>query len=271
MNRPAADSVNEAGALPLRLWLLYAALVLIMQFSDPLGDAALADAAFFWAVRLLGAAASLAAAHWVCRHLFAGWWERPAWFKPAVLTMLVAAVPMTCIEVFLETVIPPSAAYDDSVLRAASPLLAFFGEYLTIVTVILPINLFLWIVLERQRGSGQPEILTAPRFLEKTGGIELDDVIALAAEEHYVRVLTLERSELIYGRLRDAIAEMPDSRGLQVHRSWWVAERAVVAAHRGERRYELELADGTRIPVSDRFTATVRQRGLLLRKPPAGA
>lgn len=271
MNRPTPKPVNAASALPLRLWVLYVGLVLIMQFSDPLGDVALADAAFFWSVRLLGAAASLVVAHWACASLFVERWNAAAWFKPAVLTMLIAAVPMTCIEVFLETVIPPAAAYDDSTLRATSPLLAFLGEYLTIVSVILPINLFLWIVLDRQPAETEQELEASPSFLSKTAGIQIDDVIALAAEEHYVRVLTPERSELVYGRLRDAIAEMPDSRGLQVHRSWWVAQQAVVAAHRGERRYELELVDGTRLPVSDRFTASARERGLLVRRPPANA
>ena len=104
-----------------------------------------------------------------------------------------------------------------------------------------------------------------PAFLAKTDGIALENVLALGAEEHYVRVLTSDRSELVYGRFRDVVAEMPEAAGLQVHRSWWVAEDAVVAARRGARRYELELLNGTTVPVSDRFTQRVRERGLLTR------
>ena len=246
--------------------VLFGLLVLVMQFSDPLSNAGLTETVIFWGVRVVGVLASLMAADWLVERALAERWPSPPWLKPAVVTMLVAAIPMTLTEYGLEGMYPQGAAYDDSDLRELSPILAGLAEYLTIVSIIVPLNLALWFVIDhRSHGGIEPE-LVEPAFLAKTHGIRLDDVIALGAEEHYVRVFARDRSELIYARLGDAIGQMPESLGTQVHRSWWVADDAVVAARRGTRRYRLELVDGSTVPVSDRFAKAVRARGLLARR-----
>ena len=248
----------------LRLWVLFAVLVAVMQFSDPLGDVALGDAILFWAGRITGMAVSLLAAEYLLARFCAERLNSPVWLKPAILTMVLAAVPMTITDMALESFVPQSAAYDDTELREWSLALAFVSEYLTILSIVLPANVVLWIVIDRNREAAA-DTPDEPDFLKKANGIALQSVIALAAEEHYVRVFTAGRSELVYGRFRDVVAQMPDSAGLQVHRSWWVADAGVVAARRGERRYTLVLSDGTEVPVSDRFTRQVRERGLLAR------
>ena len=91
--------------------------------------------------------------------------------------------------------------------------------------------------------------------------------LALQAEEHYVRVYAEDSSELIQYRFGDAVGEMPTELGLQVHRSWWVAEAAMRAAKRGDRRWQLLLVNETAVPVSDSYVAAVRERGWLQRKP----
>ena len=105
-----------------------------------------------------------------------------------------------------------------------------------------------------------------PEFLNKAEGLTLEQVIALQAEEHYVRVYGIDRNVLIYGRFSDAVNEMPKGLGLRVHRSWWVADSAVAKARRGERRYRLELVNGTSVPVSDRYLPDARRRGLLAKR-----
>ena len=268
LNRPLAAVSPLTSARNLRLWVLYAVLIAVMQFSDPLGDVAVADAVLFWAGRLAGTAASLLLTGWVVDRLLRGRLETPAWLKPAILTIVIAAVPMALIETVLEVAVPQEPAYDDSLLRDASPTLALVGEYLTVLSIVLPINILLWVLIDLRAahaGPAQTEDVrpAEPEFLGKTNGIRLDDVIALGAEEHYVRVFATDRSELVYGRLSDAIAQMPQSSGLQVHRSWWVADAGVVGSTRGARRYRLELSNGDVVPVSDRFLGQVRDRGWL--------
>lgn len=256
----------------IRLWVLFGVLVAIMQFSDPLGDSSLRDTLIFWSGRLGALAGSLWGTDWALRRWFSARWNSPAWLKPALISIVIAAIPLTAVELVLESIVSLDPAYDDSALIAIHPALWIASEYLTVLSVVLPVNALLWVLIDLR---AQPPAVAAsaatdtPDFLRKTHGIRTTDVIALRSEEHYVRVLTATGSELVYGRLTDAIAQMPDSLGLQVHRSWWVADRAVESARRGARRFRLELVDGSTVPVSDRFQARVRERGLLrsLKRP----
>ncbi|MBY0422100.1 MAG: LytTR family transcriptional regulator [Parvularculaceae bacterium] len=75
-------------------------------------------------------------------------------------------------------------------------------------------------------------------------------ILALEAEDHYVRVHTSLGSELLLMRLSDAIDETAGIDGFRAHRSWWVASAAVVKARRESGRTILTLADGAEAPVS---------------------
>jgi hypothetical protein len=74
-------------------------------------------------------------------------------------------------------------------------------------------------------------------------------VLALEAQDHYVRVHTSAGEAMVRIRLRDAIADM-DEEGLQPHRSWWIARSAVVALQAQDRRRVLLLSNGRAVPVS---------------------
>ena len=251
--------------------MLFALLVLVMQFSDPIGSVPLRDAVFFWVGRIAAVLVSLWIAMLVVESVPFARLAPPHWFSGTILFPVIATVPMAIAESVLESRIPQVEAFDDSALRAASPLLALATEYLTILSVVLPINVLLWIVIDQRRASGNAPDLQAegepePQFLAKTHGIELNDVVAIAAEEHYVRVYTSDDSELVYARFGDVVKQMPDDAGLQVHRSWWVAGAAIKRAIRGARRYTLELSNGSSVPVSDSYVRSVRERGLLRRR-----
>jgi hypothetical protein len=75
-------------------------------------------------------------------------------------------------------------------------------------------------------------------------------LLALEAEDHYLRVHTAAGSTLILLRLGDAIAELGSARGVQVHRSWWVARDAVERVERAGEKVALILPGGMRVPVS---------------------
>lgn len=52
-------------------------------------------------------------------------------------------------------------------------------------------------------------------------------LIAVEAEDHYLRVHTDAGDELLTMRFGDALAELARADGLQIHRSWWVAADAI--------------------------------------------
>lgn len=75
-------------------------------------------------------------------------------------------------------------------------------------------------------------------------------LLALAAEDHYLRVHTDQGSDLVLMRMADAAALLADVPGARVHRSWWVARAAVIGSRRDGDRLWLQLESGLEVPVS---------------------
>lgn len=86
-------------------------------------------------------------------------------------------------------------------------------------------------------------------------------VHALKSEDHYVRVFGDGKSTLLLMRLRDAVAELGEADGLQVHRSWWIARVAVADVIRQGREAVVRLSDGTEAPVSREAMSRLRAAG----------
>jgi hypothetical protein len=84
------------------------------------------------------------------------------------------------------------------------------------------------------------------------------DIISLNAQDHYVEVRTTLGSELILMRMNDAIAELSDHEGLQIHRSWWVARKHVVKTLSRDGKKFLQLTNKTRVPVSRSFSKNIQ-------------
>jgi len=89
----------------------------------------------------------------------------------------------------------------------------------------------------------------------------LNPIIALGVEDHYVRVHSTERTEMLLLRLSDAITEMEPLEGMQVHRSWWVARDAILAPKRDGRNLRLALSGGLEVPVSRANVTKLKQLG----------
>lgn len=85
-------------------------------------------------------------------------------------------------------------------------------------------------------------------------------LLAIKAEGHYLQVYTDAGSDLILYRLSDALLELGGEDGAQVHRSWWVASRALAPQRH---RDKLVLTNGVEVPVSRSFLVAARQRGWL--------
>ena len=83
------------------------------------------------------------------------------------------------------------------------------------------------------------------------------DIYALAAEDHYVRVITARGDELVLMRLSDAVKETTPLKGLTPHRSWWVAEAGVDKITKSE----IILRTGQSVPISRTGMKLVREAG----------
>ena len=245
-------------------------MIMVNQVNDPLVDATLGQALLFWGVRPIVLALGLWLADEAISKYLAGRWATPEWLKPAVLVPAIGLVPLAVAEALLELQLPFRPEFLDDQLWAYSPVVAILGEYVTLASIIVPIHLLLWLIIDRNMhwpgGAKEVESQSAPAFLQRAGNLRAADVLALQAEEHYVRVHSSDGAELVHYRFGNAVDEMPAELGLRVHRSWWVAESAVQSAKRGSRRWQLKLATGVAVPVSDSYIKAVRERGWLRRK-----
>ena len=83
------------------------------------------------------------------------------------------------------------------------------------------------------------------------------DLIYIKSEDHYLEVHTTVGSSLIKMRFSDAVAELGD-RGVQVHRSYWVANGHVTRSVRNGKRTLLRLKGDHKVPVSVTYLPAVR-------------
>lgn len=87
----------------------------------------------------------------------------------------------------------------------------------------------------------------------------LSEIRVVKAEEHYVRVTSDKGEELASYKFGAAVKDLEEQDGFQVHRSYWVRRSAVVGTKTVGSRLQLELWDGSSIPVSGPYQALVRQ------------
>ena len=88
-------------------------------------------------------------------------------------------------------------------------------------------------------------------------------MISLHAEDHYVRVETVNGSELILMRLADAIQLAQPIKGVQVHRSHWVALDQVTGYDKTDGTWTVILTNGRCVPVSRGYRADAITAGII--------
>ena len=86
-------------------------------------------------------------------------------------------------------------------------------------------------------------------------------LIAVEAEDHYLRVHTDAGSELISLRFADALSELAGVAGFQTHRSWWAAADAIEGVRWRRGGGEARLAGGLTAPVSRTFAKDLKAAG----------
>ncbi|WP_294334326.1 LytTR family DNA-binding domain-containing protein [uncultured Sphingomonas sp.] len=116
---------------------------------------------------------------------------------------------------------------------------------------------------EREGNAEATAFGTAAPCLLARARIAPDALLAVEAEDHYCRIRAHGGGGLHHYRFGDALAELAALDGAQVHRGAWVAAQAVTGARREGRRWLLQLADGSAVPVSATYLPEVRRRGWL--------
>jgi hypothetical protein len=99
-----------------------------------------------------------------------------------------------------------------------------------------------------------------PPFMSASRLPTADTILALKAEEHYIRIWSATGTDMIRYRFGDALQELAGRDGAQVHRSWWINWAAVRGWRQRGRSLELQLVNDQRVPVSLAYKAEVHRR-----------
>jgi hypothetical protein len=86
-------------------------------------------------------------------------------------------------------------------------------------------------------------------------------LVAIEAEDHYVRVHTDAGSELIAMRFSEALDELAQAYGYRLHRSWWAAAEAIETIRWRRGVGEAALTGGLVAPVSRSYADALKQAG----------
>ncbi len=209
--------------------------------------------AFWLSVMILGTAIAQATHAWLDRALRLRVWQE-------VVVMTLAITPPITVVVWLVT----------AVLDGAMPQLAALPLLVPPVLVVSACMATLHATVNRV--PLQSHVHTAAPVAVPPGEafrarLEFKyrqaEILALSAEDHYLRVHTSAGESLILMRLYDAISELDGIEGSQIHRSWWVAKDAVADVARGDGKVDLLLKGGLRAPVSRRYQKALKAGGWL--------
>ena len=169
---------------------------------------------------------------------------------------IASALPLTFVAAWIIPIIRPGHAY--------SPL-----QLPALFAAVAAVQLAITFTLLRKSNASPRQ--SPPQSTDTSGSFPRallsrlpnrlgDEIVALEAEDHYLRVHTVLGSDLVLMRLSDAIAATEPDLGLQVHRSWWVADDAIREIIRSEQRTQLKLRNGLLVPVGRTYSAAVRSR-----------
>jgi hypothetical protein len=111
------------------------------------------------------------------------------------------------------------------------------------------------IVALQERPVPEPPALIARLKPENRAPIQ-----RLSAEDHYTLTVTSRGRELILIRFSDALSELGDTIGTQIHRSHWIAQTAFDGLVTKDGKLLARLKDGTELPVSRSFAAKVKAK-----------
>lgn len=175
------------------------------------------------------------------------------WIAALVMIVVLTAPLTLAIEALARAIWPLRPVYR----------LTWLDWYLEGLVTAVPVGLaFAGLIRHRARQRSLRQ--EARAAIPNAGGLlgaAPSEVLCLQMEDHYVRVHTAGGSRLVLATLKQAMAALDGAEGQQVHRSWWVARKAVRGVERHGRNLRLRLVNGLAAPVARSAVAPLRAAG----------
>lgn len=204
----------------------------------------------YWLIAVTGAGLIAIAADRLLGSRIGGFWRR------ILVVSLAATLPITPLIYWL------NAWMLDLPRRPwLMPQLAW--QVFVVALLIMALRAFMWRRIVETRTLVVPPLPEAERAFRlrlsaKRRGARL---IALEAEDHYVRVHTDAGSELLSMRFSEALDELALAHGYRLHRSWWAPADAIEQVRWKRGTGEARLAGGLTAPVSRSCATALKEAG----------
>jgi hypothetical protein len=204
----------------------------------------------YWLAAAIGAGLTGIAVDLALESRIRGFWLRIA------IVSLVMTLPVTPFIYALN-------AYMLDLPRRPWLLPQLAGQVLVVSLLIMALRALLWRRIVETRTIVVPPLPEAERAfrLRLSAKRRAARLIALEAEDHYVRAHTDAGSELVSMRFAEALAELAQAHGYRLHRSWWAAADAIEAVRWKRGGGEARLAGGIKAPVSRGCAAALKEAG----------
>lgn len=238
---------------------LFAACLIAAHSSTGGGPAALLGAYSYWLVRI--GAESL---------LFFGVRSNIESYAPksfslttiTVLAILVSHLPfvlsVTAMDIVLgypELGIDGSSAGEDSrIMELVLEMIYLFDNHIALCLLLTVPRL---LQNFNSRKPLQQEEGTKGTLLSAIEPPLNGEILWVEAQEHYVRITTEHENRMVLARFSDIVRELSPEVGLQVHRSHWVANSAIVSEQKNGQSLTLILRTGDTVPVSRSFKSNL--------------
>jgi LytTr DNA-binding domain len=210
-------------------------------------------------------------------------WSTPEWVNWIIGAVAGSLAARPMIYSVAELMLPLMEAPALRKMRPVTVTLDFLLYYLTNWSVVIIMWLLAcWVAAKWRDKSRQNLPAIGPQGADRDERLNVDpwetdpfltrippaigrDILALHAEDHYVRVYTAAGDVLLLAAMAEAIKiiERSGCSGYRVHRSWWIAQGSVIGSTDRGRQTVVTLANKIEIPVSQTYREVVRRSGLL--------
>jgi hypothetical protein len=231
---------------------LWAAIGVVMAFLGPFGSAerTLPERLLYWQICMVGGGLIGVGIDAPIRRATDRFWPR----------LLVVSVAMTPPVVVL--VAAANSGLAGMRLSWANVLAPWFQVFVVCFAAMLVRQLVWTSPPAASAGAPQPAGDPLATFRQRLSAKRrAAELIAVEAEDHYLRVHTDAGEELITARFGDALDELAAAPGFRTHRSWWVAADAIDEVRWSRGRGEARLKCGLVVPVSRSQAPALKQAG----------
>ena len=183
-----------------------------------------------------------------------------AQWRRVLATAAAITIPQTGVVIAAEMLVFGNPV---SVLLVTRLMPAVFIISIAALSIMLMIRTLLSRPSEPSASDPRPEEAEPDLLVQRLPApLRNAEILALQAEDHYVRIHTDAGSHLVLMRFADAITLADATRpGHRLHRSWWAVTSAITAIKYARGSGQAELKGGLTAPVSRTYYPALKDAG----------